>query len=132
MSQGGDRVCGGFTTTDGAFHVAVPLWRTLGAGPVDTPDRCAPRLAVGRPDSRCEVRAVAAAGEFLGHPVTLDVLFRTCRGLAEIADEAADYCLLPLGMAAARPYARLFALQETHQDAGRAGRRRIVEGHLHW
>src|SRR5712691_10979391 len=59
VSEGGDRICGGFTAADGAFHVAVPLWRAFGAGPVDAPDRCAPRLAVGRPDSRCEVRAVS-------------------------------------------------------------------------
>jgi hypothetical protein len=68
MSQCAGRVSSGFTAADGAFHVAIPLRGALGAGPVDAPDRRAPRLAVGRPDSRSEVRAVAAAGELLGRP----------------------------------------------------------------
>src|SRR5580700_1480275 len=123
MSKCADRVCGGFTAADGAFHVAVPLRGALGAGPVDAPDRSAPRLAVGRPDSGREVRAVTAAGELLGHPVPLDVLPGACRRLAEVADEAAEDGLPPLRRAPARPDARLFALQEAHQDAGRAGRR---------
>src|SRR5215472_9731247 len=130
-SERRDRLCGGFAAADGALHVAVPLGGALGTGPVQAPDRRAPGLAVGRPDARREVRAVAAAGELLGHPVLLDVLLGTGRRPAEVADEAAEHGLPPLGRAAAGPDARLFALQETQQDTRRAGRRRGVEGHLH-
>src|SRR5580693_9701182 len=121
VSKCGDRVCGGFAAADGAFHVAVPLRGALGAGPVDASDRRAPRLAVGRPDSGREVRAVTAAGELLGHPVPLEILLRAGGRLAEVADEAAQHGVPPLGRAAAGPDARLLALQEAHQDAGPAG-----------
>src|ERR1700683_1759976 len=122
-SERGDRLRGGFAAADGASDVAVPLGGALGAGPVDAPARCAPRLAVGRPDSGCEVRAVAAAGELLGHPAPLEVLLGLARGVAEVPGEAADHGLAPFGLAAARPHARLLAFDEAHQDAGLAGRR---------
>src|SRR5580658_2219257 len=123
MSKCADRVRGGFAAADGTFHVAIPLRGVLGAGPVDAPDRRAPRLAVGRPDSGAEVRAVTSAGELLGHPVPLEILRGARRLLTEVADETADHGRLPLGWAATRPAARRFALQETHQHAGRTGRR---------
>ena len=121
LSERSDGLRGGFAAADGALHVAVPLGGTLSAGPVDASGGCAPRLAVGRPDSRCEVRAVAAAGELLGHPVPLDVLLGARRRLSEVPDEAADHGIAPLGLAAARLDARFLALKEAHQDAGRAG-----------
>ena len=77
------------------------------------------------------MRAVTAAGELLGHPVPLDVLLRAGRGLAEVADEAANHGRLPLSLVAARPDARLLTLKEARQHAGRAQRRKVVEGHLH-
>src|SRR5271170_4546107 len=103
MSKRADRVRSGFAAADGAFHVAIPLRRVLGAGPVDAPDRRAPRLAVGRPDSGREVRAVTAAGELLGHPVPLEVLRGARRLLTEVADEAAEHGFASLGRAEARP-----------------------------
>src|SRR6478736_9835047 len=59
---------------DRAVHVAAPLGRGLGAGPVDA--------AHGRPEggtelgprARREVRAVAATGPLLPGPVVLDVV----------------------------------------------------------
>jgi hypothetical protein len=57
LSERGDRLRGGLATADGAFHVAVPFGGVLCAGPVDAPDRFAPRLAVNRvvvPVARCE------------------------------------------------------------------------------
>src|SRR5580700_107679 len=107
VSKCGDRVRGGFAAADGAFHVAVPPRGALGAGPVDAPDRRAPRLAVGGPDAGREVRPVTAAGVLLGHPVPLEVLHGTCRRRAEVADEAADHGLPPVRRATARPAARL-------------------------
>src|SRR6202035_4372950 len=98
----------------------VPPGGILSARPVDASGRCAPRLAVGRPDSRCEVRAVAAASELLGHPVPLSVLLGPACSIAEVSGEAADHGLSPLGHATARPRARLLALKEAHQDAGPA------------
>src|SRR6516225_5092854 len=130
-SERGDRLRGRLAAADGALHIAIPLRGALGAGPVDAPGRRAPRLAVGGPDARCEVRAVAAAGELLGHPVPLDVLPGAGRRLAEVADEGADHGVAPFGLAAAGPAARLPALDEAHQDAGPARWRRVVEGHLH-
>src|SRR5215813_13779979 len=108
---------------DGALHVAVPPGGALRTGPVDAPDRCSPCLAVGRPDARCEVRAVAAAGELLGHPVPLDVVLGPAGRAAEVADETADHRLPPFGLAAARPRPRLLALKEAHQHPGPTGRR---------
>src|SRR5215510_593440 len=122
-AERGDRLRGGFAAADGALHVAVPPGGTLGTGPVDASGRCAPPLAVGRPDSRCEVRAVAAAGELLGHPVPLDVLLGPAGRAAEVADETADHRLPPFGLAAARPRPRLLALKEAHQHPGPTGRR---------
>src|SRR5262249_59419658 len=107
----------------GAPRREVPRGGPLGTGPLDARGRCAPPLAVGRPASRCEVRAVAAAGELLGHPVPLDVLLGPAGRIAEVADEAADHRLPPFGLAAARPRARLLALNEAHQHAGPTGRR---------
>src|SRR5215470_1387357 len=119
LLESGECVRGGFAAADGALHVAVPPGGTLGTGPVDASGWFAPRLAVGRPDSRCEVRAVAAAGELLDHPVPLDVLLGPAGRIAEVADEAADHGIAPLGLAAVRPDARFLALKEAHQDAGR-------------
>src|SRR3546814_14173936 len=86
----GDFIRGARAGSHRTIEVTVPDFGSLGAGPVQTPDRCAQGLAVIEPHAGREVAGVAAARPFFGGPALLDVLERIARRLAVVAHEAVD------------------------------------------
>src|SRR5690606_37368787 len=100
----------------------------LGPGPVDAADGDPQLRPVDGPGARRQVGAVAAPGPGLGRPVPVDVVADVAGPLAERAGEHVDdhvAALLP-GPGAGGDGGG--ALEEPGDDAGRAGRRRAVEG----
>src|SRR3546814_6476594 len=64
----GDFIRGALAGSHRTIEVTVPDFGSLGAGPVQTPDRCAQGLAVIEPHAGREVAGVAAARPFFGGP----------------------------------------------------------------
>src|SRR5436309_7167366 len=73
-----------------AVHVAVPVRRRLGAGPVDRADRGAYRRAEVEQGARSEHRDRAAPRPLLGRPVLEHEVARALGLVAEVVGEALE------------------------------------------
>src|SRR5207247_3958890 len=113
-----------------AVHVAAPVVRGLGAGPVDLSQRLADRRAEVDQRSGRQYADRAAARVRVGRPVLLAEVLQVCGLVPEVLDEVVDACLLPVLDRARRPLARLAAAAEAEDDAGLAVLRRRVDRQL--
>ena len=97
---------------------------------MDRSDRRAQGVAEPGPHPRCEVRAVAAPAERLGHPVPLDVLDRVSGPIPEVAGEALDGGVPSLRGRAPGEAPAVGALHEPDQDPRAPAGWRVVEDDL--
>src|SRR6516162_1220532 len=109
---------GALAGLDRAVHVAAPLGRGFGAGPVQQARWPAQRGPELRPGAGREVRAVATAGPLLSGPVVLDVIGRLGRGGPEVPAERGEHLgSPPRGIGTGEP-PPLSSGDESEQDAG--------------
>src|SRR5918994_1750901 len=111
----------------GALHVAGPLTRIFGPGPVKPTDRLSHGVTQRSPYPGANAAAIAATRPFLGGPVALHVLAGDCCPSTEELLQVAQHRLAPPGCRHLSDAPALFSINKCDEHATARVRRGVVE-----